>query len=73
MFAQDTTITVRSGDIKFEYTFFKFFEEKYFGFILVFYFLFPSCYSFRSMYALCPTPCVILANQKQIGKGASFG
>jgi hypothetical protein len=66
-------ITVRSEGIKFEYTFLKFFAEKYFGFISFLYFLFPGCYSFRYAYSLCPVPCEISANQKQIGKVASFG
>jgi hypothetical protein len=65
MFAQDTTITIKFGGIKFEYALFKFFIEKFLGFYFGFvFFLFPGCYSFRSAYALCPVPYAISANQK---------
>jgi hypothetical protein len=65
-FSQDMAITIRSGGIKLEYALFKFLHSS----ILLLYYLFPGCYSFRSVYALFPAPCVISENQKQIGKCA---
>jgi hypothetical protein len=73
LFAQDMTITFRSGGIKLEYTFFKFLQSSIFCFILVFIYLFLGCYSFRFGYSLCLDPCAISENQKQIEKCASFG
>jgi len=68
-FAQDKAITVRIRRYKVWIRIFKFLQS--FDFISVYFF--PGCYSFRSAYALCPAPCAISENQKQIGKGASSG
>jgi hypothetical protein len=69
MFSQYTVNSVRSGGINPKYAFFKFLQS----IILVLYYLFPGCYSFRSAYSLFPAPYAISENQKQIGKFASFG
>jgi hypothetical protein len=69
MFSQDMTILVRSGDIKPKYAIFKFLQS----IILVLYCLFMGFYSFRSMYVIFSTQCVISENHKQIVKGAFFG
>jgi hypothetical protein len=62
IFAQDTTITVRSGGIKPEYAFFKFLQSSILVLFRFVFFLFLGFYSFRSVYALLPTPCAILEN-----------
>jgi hypothetical protein len=55
-FSQDTTVTVKSRGIKFEYAFFKFFAEKYFGFISVLYFF--SGLILFNIY-VCSFPCAM--------------
>ena len=69
MFSQDTTISVKSRGIKPTCAFLKFLQS----IILALYYLFPGFYSFISMYALSPMPCVISTNPKQLWKGASSG
>jgi hypothetical protein len=64
LFSQDTAISVRSEGIKPEYNIFKFLQS----IILVLYYLFLGCYSFRSVYYLFPVPCAISENQKHIEK-----
>jgi hypothetical protein len=65
LFSQDTTITVRSKGIKFEYTFFKIFCREVFWVLFRFcIFLFPGCYSFGSVYSLFPCPVRSRTNQK---------
>jgi hypothetical protein len=59
-----------SGGIKSEYAFLNFCKVLI---LFRFVFFFLGCYSFRSAYALCPVPCAVSENQKQIGKGASSG
>jgi hypothetical protein len=56
----------RSGGINPEYALLKFLQS----IILVLYFFFLGCYSFRYAYYLFPAPYIISTNQKYIGKGA---